>query len=377
VPSSHLETCAHFSPPLSLPQLPKVSHRPIITRRAQILFLGGLFLIIGPQKTFYFFSRKNKLRGTACFLGGILLVFLKWPTIGVLVEMFGFLHLFGWLFFCPPALAHCLMRPFFFFSSRDFFPVILTFLRQLPFIGQFLNLPYIRPVRTSTTALYPNHLTLTCALWPRVFPARGSFSRFPYLRSVTDTTMISYYSTLFDRTVTTVVVNARLYGILETGSGWNEHRASLSSLSSDKSFDVIRSRQHHAFPPTSISCPSRPFLGPFFRVVNAAVPFCRMLRHGCGRGTLTLIASLAICSHRDEPNEKDQVRVPPIRFSSQRIREGNHAPLMTPYAVPRSLWLAKRLTYHGDPDLTYFHVMWHLGLPFVLSGEDALQVACF
>jgi Got1/Sft2-like family len=62
---------------------------------AQVLFLGGLFLIIGPQKTFYFFARKNKLRGTACFLGGIALVFLKWPTIGVLVEMFGFLNLFG------------------------------------------------------------------------------------------------------------------------------------------------------------------------------------------------------------------------------------------------------------------------------------------
>jgi hypothetical protein len=88
-----------------------------------ILFLGGLFLIIGPQKTFYFFARRNKLRGTACFLGGILLVFFKWPAIGVLVEMFGFLNLFG-----------------------DFFPVILTFLRQLPFIGQFLNMPYVRPL---------------------------------------------------------------------------------------------------------------------------------------------------------------------------------------------------------------------------------------
>jgi len=88
-----------------------------------ILFLGGLFLIIGPQKTFYFFARKNKLRGTVCFLGGILLVFFKWPAIGVLVEMFGFLNLFG-----------------------DFFPVIITFLRQLPFIGQFLNLPFIRPL---------------------------------------------------------------------------------------------------------------------------------------------------------------------------------------------------------------------------------------
>ncbi|KZV62818.1 Got1-domain-containing protein [Peniophora sp. CONT] len=88
-----------------------------------VLFLGGLFLIIGPQKTFYFFARKNKLRGTACFLGGILLVFLKWPFFGVLLETFGFLNLFG-----------------------DFFPVILTFLRQLPYIGNFLTLPYVREV---------------------------------------------------------------------------------------------------------------------------------------------------------------------------------------------------------------------------------------
>ena len=34
----------------------------------------------------------------------------------------------------------------------DFFPVILTFLRQLPFIGTFLTLPYVRDVRA--TVLY-------------------------------------------------------------------------------------------------------------------------------------------------------------------------------------------------------------------------------
>ncbi|KAI0812610.1 Got1-domain-containing protein [Irpex lacteus] len=88
-----------------------------------LLFLSGITLIIGPQKTFYFFARKQKIRGTVCFIGGILLVFLKWPFVGVIVETFGFLNLFG-----------------------DFFPVILTFLRQLPFIGNILQLPYIRDV---------------------------------------------------------------------------------------------------------------------------------------------------------------------------------------------------------------------------------------
>jgi len=88
-----------------------------------LLFLSGITLIIGPQKTFYFFARKQKLRGTICFFGGILLVFFKWPFFGVIVETIGFLSLFG-----------------------DFFPVILTFLRQLPVIGNVLSMPYIREV---------------------------------------------------------------------------------------------------------------------------------------------------------------------------------------------------------------------------------------
>ncbi|GAA5991838.1 hypothetical protein JCM11641_002121 [Rhodosporidiobolus odoratus] len=83
-----------------------------------ILFLAGLPLIIGPQKTFYFFARRNKLRGSFAFIAGIALVFLKYPFFGVLIEMFGFLNLFG-----------------------DFFPVVLAFMRQLPVIGTFLSMP--------------------------------------------------------------------------------------------------------------------------------------------------------------------------------------------------------------------------------------------
>ncbi|KAF9506204.1 hypothetical protein BS47DRAFT_1429769 [Hydnum rufescens UP504] len=80
-----------------------------------ILFISGLTLIIGPTKTFYF-SLENKN------YAGISLVFLKWPFFGMIIETFGFLNLFG-----------------------DFFPVVLTFLRQLPILGTLLNLPYIRP----------------------------------------------------------------------------------------------------------------------------------------------------------------------------------------------------------------------------------------
>ncbi|ODO10137.1 hypothetical protein I350_02365 [Cryptococcus amylolentus CBS 6273] len=93
-----------------------------------ILFLSGLPLIIGPTKTFYFFSRREKWRGTLCFFGGmqvapthLILVFAKRPVFGIVIEFVGFVGLFG-----------------------SFFPVILQALRQAPVIGPVLSLPYIR-----------------------------------------------------------------------------------------------------------------------------------------------------------------------------------------------------------------------------------------
>ena len=88
-----------------------------------VLFLSGITLIIGLAKTFTFFMRKHKIRGTVCFLLGIVLVFLKWPVIGICVELFGFIIIFG-----------------------DFFPIVITFLRQLPILGNILNLPGISTV---------------------------------------------------------------------------------------------------------------------------------------------------------------------------------------------------------------------------------------
>ncbi|BEI86695.1 hypothetical protein CcaverHIS002_0700410 [Cutaneotrichosporon cavernicola] len=84
-----------------------------------ILFLTGLPLIIGPTRTFYFFSRKEKWRGTICFFLGIVLVFIKWPVVGIAIELVGFIGL-------------------------SFFPVVLQALRQMPVIGTFLSLPYVR-----------------------------------------------------------------------------------------------------------------------------------------------------------------------------------------------------------------------------------------
>ncbi|KAG0733130.1 hypothetical protein G6F29_000604 [Rhizopus arrhizus] len=88
-----------------------------------VLFLGGITAIIGPRSTFTFFSRKEKIKGTICFLGGIFLVLSKYPFIGFAVEIFGFLNLFG-----------------------DFFPVVFGFLKRLPIIGPILSHPALSRV---------------------------------------------------------------------------------------------------------------------------------------------------------------------------------------------------------------------------------------
>ena len=47
-----------------------------------VLFVSGIALLIGPQKTLLFFARKQKIRGTVCFFTGMGLVMRQMPTIG-------------------------------------------------------------------------------------------------------------------------------------------------------------------------------------------------------------------------------------------------------------------------------------------------------
>lgn len=66
---------------------------------------------------------RTKLRGSLCFLVGFVLVLCKCTLMGIIVEMFGFINLFG-----------------------DFFPALIGFLRRLPVIGTILNLPPVAKV---------------------------------------------------------------------------------------------------------------------------------------------------------------------------------------------------------------------------------------
>jgi hypothetical protein len=87
------------------------------------LFLVGLCFSIGIKRTMSLFGRRDRIRGTICFFLGILLVlFRRWSIIGLGLEAFGFLNLFG-----------------------NFLPTVLVVCRQLPVISTVLDLPLIAP----------------------------------------------------------------------------------------------------------------------------------------------------------------------------------------------------------------------------------------
>ncbi|KAK9450291.1 Got1/Sft2-like family-domain-containing protein [Limtongia smithiae] len=87
-----------------------------------ILFIAGVFLIIGVKRAQYFFIRREKIRGTLCFVFGIVLILLRRPITGFIIEFCGILALFG-----------------------DFFSIVVAFLRSVPFIGPILSSPFIAP----------------------------------------------------------------------------------------------------------------------------------------------------------------------------------------------------------------------------------------
>lgn len=88
-----------------------------------IMFVTGLTLVVGVQRTLSFFFQRHKVRATGCFLGGIFIVLFGWPLIGMCLELYGFVLLFS-----------------------GFFPVVVNFLRRIPLLGNILNLPVISTI---------------------------------------------------------------------------------------------------------------------------------------------------------------------------------------------------------------------------------------
>jgi hypothetical protein len=70
-----------------------------LLRFGNILFLSGVPFLVGTGRTISFFMNPSRLRATSTFfVGAFLVIFAGWPRVGLLVECFGFLNLFGNMF---------------------------------------------------------------------------------------------------------------------------------------------------------------------------------------------------------------------------------------------------------------------------------------
>ena len=82
-------------------------------------FIMGLVVVVGPQHTVSFFTRKGKLVGSAVFFVGFIMIIIGWflfTTLGFLMQCYGLFLLF-----------------------RDFIRVIFSYVQTLPVIGPVLR----------------------------------------------------------------------------------------------------------------------------------------------------------------------------------------------------------------------------------------------
>jgi hypothetical protein len=100
---------------------------------ASVLFTSSLFFILGFKRAIRFFFARRKLRASGLFFGGFALVLLRWPVTGTLVQGVGSLLLF-----------------------LSFIPIVVTFLRQIPVVGQLFDTSCMRRLlrRVSTASSY-------------------------------------------------------------------------------------------------------------------------------------------------------------------------------------------------------------------------------
>eukprot|EP00980_Cylindrotheca_fusiformis_P010216 scaffold2271_cov130-Cylindrotheca_fusiformis.AAC.11 len=87
-----------------------------LMRLGNLCFVAGVPMTIGPGRMAGYFFQPTKARATGCLILGIFLVFVGWPVLGIILEVFGVLNLFG-----------------------NMFPVAMAILKTMPVIGPLLS----------------------------------------------------------------------------------------------------------------------------------------------------------------------------------------------------------------------------------------------
>ncbi|XP_031280699.1 vesicle transport protein GOT1 [Pistacia vera] len=81
-----------------------------------IFWLTGVALLLGWQSTWKLFTSNYK--GTGCFVLGLFFLFVRWPLVGLILEIYGCIALFG-----------------------GFWPTVKVFLFHIPVVGWIIQYP--------------------------------------------------------------------------------------------------------------------------------------------------------------------------------------------------------------------------------------------
>ncbi|XP_078172680.1 got1/Sft2-like vescicle transport protein family isoform X1 [Carex rostrata] len=84
-----------------------------------LFFLSGVGLLLGFQYMLQLFTSTRNLKGSIPFFLGIFLILVRWPILGIIMEIYGSFVLFS-----------------------GFAPSIKVFLCQIPVLGWILQYPF-------------------------------------------------------------------------------------------------------------------------------------------------------------------------------------------------------------------------------------------
>ncbi|KAK6266180.1 hypothetical protein QUC31_017017 [Theobroma cacao] len=83
-----------------------------------IFCLAGVAILIGWYSTLQLFTNRKNYKGSASFLLGLFFLFVRWPIVGIILEIYGCIVLFG-----------------------GFWPSVRVFLCQIPVFGWVIQYP--------------------------------------------------------------------------------------------------------------------------------------------------------------------------------------------------------------------------------------------
>ncbi|KAL8161782.1 hypothetical protein V2J09_013271 [Rumex salicifolius] len=86
-----------------------------------ILWLIGVSILLGRQSMLKLLTSRVNYKGSLCFFGGLFFLFVRWPLLGIILEIYGCFLLFG----------SSLKKNF----SSGFWPTMRIFLSQIPGVG--------------------------------------------------------------------------------------------------------------------------------------------------------------------------------------------------------------------------------------------------